>query len=146
MSSQLRIGLWVEPTDAFWVEIREAFFHRSRQVSLDLVPITYPGFPFDPSPDEQHSILEQIMSQDLDVLIGWGFPEQMAYPYLNMGLPIVHMSETNIDHPLDSPDCGYAWAVFRGQPGTRIGSTAVLEFHQTHAFEYRRALHYADPP
>ncbi len=106
MSTQLRIGLCMAFGDAFWVEVREAFDRRSKQIPLQIVSITTANFPLDPSPDEQHSILEEIISQELDVIFGWNFPEQMAHPLLDMGLPIVHLSETNIDHPLSVSPLG----------------------------------------
>src|SRR5258708_35752800 len=99
MSTQLRFGLCVEPTDAFWVEIREAVFRRGKEAALEIVPINSFGFTA-PSPDEQRSKIDEIASQELDVMLGWTFPEQMAYPLLSMGLPIVMLSETLIDHPL----------------------------------------------
>jgi len=100
MSTQLRFGLCLEPTDAFWVEIREAVFRRGKEAALEIVPIK--SFFFDPNPstDEQRSVLDEIASQELDVMIGWHFPEHMAYPLLNMGIPIVMLTETLIDHPL----------------------------------------------
>src|SRR5712692_1677896 len=100
MSTQLRFGLCLEPTDAFWVEIREAVFRRGKEAALEIVPIK--SFFFDPNPstDEQRSVLDEIASQELDVMIGWHFPEHMDYPLLNMGIPIVMLTETLIDHPL----------------------------------------------
>src|SRR5262249_7559444 len=72
----------------------------SKQIALEIVPIGNDDFPHYPSPEEQRSILEEIMSQELDVLVGWTFPEQMAYPLLDAGLPIVHFGESDINHPL----------------------------------------------
>ena len=100
MLTYLRIGFWLEPTDAFWVQIREAFYQRSKQLSIEIVPISSEDFPLDTSPEGQHSILEDIIALELDVLVGWYFPEQMAYPLLEAGLPIVHLGETDIEHSL----------------------------------------------
>src|SRR5215468_5268846 len=100
MLAHLRIGACMEPIDAFWVQVREAFYQRSKQIALEIVPIGNEDFPHYPSPEEQRSILEEIMSQELDVLVGWTFPEQMAYPLLDAGLPIVHFGESDINHPL----------------------------------------------
>jgi signal transduction histidine kinase/AraC-like DNA-binding protein len=106
MSSQLRIGWCMEPGDVFWVQVRETFYHRSKQMSVEIVPINSAGFPLDPSRDQQHSVLEEIISQELDVLVGWNFQEHMAYPLLDMGLPIVHLSESDIEHPLSVSPLG----------------------------------------
>jgi signal transduction histidine kinase/AraC-like DNA-binding protein len=96
----------MEPGDAFWVQVREAFYHRSKQLSVEIVSINSAGYPLDPTRAQQHSVLEEIISQELDVLVGWNFQEHMAYPLLDMGLPIVHLSESDIEHPLSVSPLG----------------------------------------
>src|SRR5262249_49131605 len=70
------------------------------QSYLEVVTVSNTNFPLPPTPEEQRSILEEIISQELDVLIGWSFPQHMAYPILDAGVPIVHLGETDIEHPL----------------------------------------------
>src|SRR5579859_8253146 len=100
MSTQLRFGICIEPSDAFWVQIREEIFRRGKEEGLEILPIYSGGYPLNPSPDQQRSFFEELISQELDVLFGWTYPEQMAYPLLESGLAIVHLSETDIKHPL----------------------------------------------
>src|SRR5260221_5917999 len=106
MSTQLRFGLCIEPSDAFWVQIRETLMQRCKEATVEMVPIHSDGHPINPSPDEQQSIIEEIIAQELDVLIGWIFPEQLAQPLLDSGLPIIHLSETGIEHPLTASPLG----------------------------------------
>ena len=56
--------------------------------------------------DEQNALFEDIISQELDVCLGWHLPEAMAHQVLDMGVPIVHLSETHIEHPLSVSPIG----------------------------------------
>ena len=50
--------------------------------------------------EEETALYEELLAQDLDVVIGWGFPEDLARRVLGSGVPIVHLNETEIVHPL----------------------------------------------
>ena len=95
----------VQPTDAFWLQIIETFHQRSQKHSAELITISSSAS-LESNIDEQNALLEDIISQELDVWLGWHFPEALCHEVLNMGLPIVHISETHIEHPLSVSPIG----------------------------------------
>lgn len=50
--------------------------------------------------EETTALYEELLAQDLDVVVGWGFPEGFARRVLASGVPIVHLNETETCHPL----------------------------------------------
>jgi signal transduction histidine kinase/DNA-binding LacI/PurR family transcriptional regulator len=100
MSNQVRIGIGIGSGDVFWVQVNEAIYSRSMQHSVELIPIIRSNFSSALTSDERNALLEEIASQELDVVLGWSFPESLAYPVLDMGIPIVHLFETVVEHPL----------------------------------------------
>ena len=105
MPQQIRIGIGVEPTDAFWVQVVETIYQRCQKKPAEFVSI-FRGLSPEANLDEQNALLEDIISQELDVCLGWHLPEAMAYQVLDMGVPIVHLSETHIEHPLSVSPTG----------------------------------------
>src|SRR6185503_15342153 len=95
----------VEPTDAFWVQVVETIYQRCQKHPAELVSI-YRNLSSEANLDEQNALLEDIISQELDVCLGWHLPEAMAHQVLDMGVPIVHLSETHIEHPLSVSPLG----------------------------------------
>lgn len=106
MSQCARIGICIDPVEAFWVQVHEAIYRASAAQSIGLIPFNSDNFPLTPTPDEENALLEEIFSQELDVIIGWFFPEPLAYSVLNAGIAIVHLSETAVRHPLSVSPVG----------------------------------------
>jgi signal transduction histidine kinase/AraC-like DNA-binding protein/ABC-type sugar transport system substrate-binding protein len=103
----LRVGFNIGPSDPFWVEVREAAYQRAQQVGLELIPINTNDYSPILSDEEQTTLIEELLGQDLDALIGWlDFPEDLAYHFLDAGVPIVHVTETNVRHPLSVSPLG----------------------------------------
>src|SRR5688572_28545904 len=100
MMENLRVGLGIGTADAFWVQVAEAIYQRSLQHPVELIPFNQSSFFSVTTADEKNALLEEIDSQEVDVLLGWSFPEALAYHVLDMGIPIVHLFETRIEHPL----------------------------------------------
>jgi signal transduction histidine kinase/AraC-like DNA-binding protein/ABC-type sugar transport system substrate-binding protein len=100
MENCLRVGLCIGTADAFWVQVTETIYQRSLQHPVELIPFNQSSFFSVTTNDEKNALLEEIVSQEVDVLLGWSFPEALAYPVLDMGIPIVHLFETRIEHPL----------------------------------------------
>src|SRR5689334_19246859 len=95
-----RIGLFFGPSmDPFWVQVLEAIYQKAADLELDLIAIDSDLPPF-PSGDEETALYEELLAQDLDVVIGWGFTTELARRILSSGVPIVHMNEAEIRHPL----------------------------------------------
>ena len=100
MTQALRIGSQIGPYDPYWVQVREAVNQRAQQLGLELIPIEIAGRPDTLSPTEQISVVEELLAQQLDALIGWIFPESMLHPMLGRGLPIIYLSVSEVRHPL----------------------------------------------
>ena len=100
MTQPLRIGSQIGPYDPFWVQVREAVNQRAQQLGLELIPIEIAGRPDALGPTEQINVVEELLAQQLDALIGWSFPESMLHPMLERGLPIIYLSASEIRHPL----------------------------------------------
>jgi signal transduction histidine kinase/AraC-like DNA-binding protein/ABC-type sugar transport system substrate-binding protein len=100
-----RIGLFFGPSmDPFWVQVLEAIYQKAQDLGLNLIAIDS-DLPRLPSGEEETALYEELLAQDLDVVIGWGFPEDLARRVLASGVPIVHLNETEIRHPLSvSPE------------------------------------------
>src|SRR5579859_2592886 len=102
MARLLRIGLNIPPVDPFWVEACEAAYEGAQQLGVELIPI-YASYPYmAPRSDEEEVVLvEEVLGQDLDAIIGWDFSERLAYRLLDGGVPIIsHGEEFPVHHPL----------------------------------------------
>jgi len=91
--------------DPFWVQVYEAIYKRSQTLPVELI-VLHTGSGGTLSEREQLALLEDIVAQELDVLIGWPFPEARAHAFLESGLAIVHVSETGVAHPLSVSPLG----------------------------------------
>src|SRR6185436_1561019 len=100
MSHPLRLGFNVSPSEPFWVQVREAALQRAQELAIDLIPIYAEDYPYPLSEEDQMALVEVILGQDLDAIIGWEFPPAPAYRILQAGVPIIHIAETAISHPL----------------------------------------------
>jgi signal transduction histidine kinase/ABC-type sugar transport system substrate-binding protein/AraC-like DNA-binding protein len=100
MARAFRIGSQIGPYDPFWVQVREAVLQKAQQLGLQLVPIEIAGRPNSLTPEEQISVVEELLSQELDALICWYFPEKMIQQILARGLPVIYLSESEVRHPL----------------------------------------------
>ena len=79
MPQPFRIGLQIGPYDPFWVQVREAVNQRAQQLGLYLIPIEIAGRPDALQEEEQISVVEELLAQQLDALICWSLPERGIY-------------------------------------------------------------------
>jgi len=101
MSHTRRVGAVIDPTDPYWVQVREAAHTRAQAISLDLVSISLVDHPADTlSQEELMTLLEELLALELDALIAWALPEELVYRIPQFGIPLVLLSETEIHHPL----------------------------------------------
>jgi signal transduction histidine kinase/ABC-type sugar transport system substrate-binding protein len=116
MARPLRIGLNFFPIDPFWVEVCEAAAQRAQQLGLELIPTNAYYTMQHLSDDQQLALVEEVLGQELDALIGWDFPSSLAYRVLDAGVPVIpHGSEMPIRHPLSVVREGlYSAAQFLG--------------------------------
>ncbi len=100
MVHAFRIGVAIDPHDPYWAQVREAAYATAQNLSLELVSINLVDYPEALSDEEQIALLEELLALELDALIAWALPEDLAYRIVQLGLPVVLLSETEIRHPL----------------------------------------------
>lgn len=100
MSHSPRIGFNISPSEPYWVQVREAALQRAQELGLNLIPINTEDYPQILTDEDQMTLVEEILGQDLDAIAGWEFPHAPAYELLQAGLPIIHHAELSISHPL----------------------------------------------
>ena len=100
MPRAYRVGLCPLSGEPFWLQVEESIHRRAQQLPLHLVPIYRDEDNPELFPPEGLGRVEALLALDLDALIGWIWPEELAYPLLESGLPIIHLSETSMRHPL----------------------------------------------
>jgi ABC-type sugar transport system substrate-binding protein len=99
VSRRPRIGAQVGSGDPFWVQVREAIYDCARQLAIELVPIDIDAL-WSLSNEERLSVIEELLAQDVDALISSSCPDDMACQLLDLGRPIIHLTEHHIQHPL----------------------------------------------
>jgi signal transduction histidine kinase/AraC-like DNA-binding protein/ABC-type sugar transport system substrate-binding protein len=92
-----RIGTQIWPNDPFWVQVQEAIQQGAQQHAVELVALVIEN-PDQPSDEELVRLVEEILAQDLDVLIGWNLSSRLARRILDSGLAIVDLTETDFRH------------------------------------------------
>lgn len=106
MSHRLRIGARIGSADPFWVQVREAVYQKAQQLAIDLVPIDIGHFSRF-SQEEHAELVDELLAQDLDALITTYLPDDLAYRILDFGLPVVHLTESDVRHPLFVAPLGF---------------------------------------
>jgi AraC-like DNA-binding protein/ABC-type sugar transport system substrate-binding protein/signal transduction histidine kinase len=100
MSRDLVVGLCDPGNDPFWLQVKDAIYQRAKHLPIHLVPISS-SVPVDAQGmADQLAVIEELLALELHAVVNWGWPEQLALPVLEAGLPIVHLSETAVCHPL----------------------------------------------
>jgi hypothetical protein len=89
MSHTLRVGAAIDPTDLYWVQVREAALTRAQEISLDLVSLNLVDYPEKLSSEELMTLLEELLALELDALIAWALPEGLVYRIPQFGIPLV---------------------------------------------------------
>jgi signal transduction histidine kinase/AraC-like DNA-binding protein/ABC-type sugar transport system substrate-binding protein len=100
MKRTLRIGAQIGPYDPFWVQVREAVYHKAQQFGVELIPIEIARNADTFSLREQANLLEELLGQKLDALICWNLPETLIRSLLGNNLPSIYLAESDIRHPL----------------------------------------------
>jgi signal transduction histidine kinase/AraC-like DNA-binding protein/ABC-type sugar transport system substrate-binding protein len=106
VSHRLRIGSRIGSADPFWVQVREAVYHKAQQLVIDLVPIDI-GHSSRFSKEEHAELVDELLAQDLDALISTYLPDDLAYRILDFGLPVIHLTEADVRHPLFVAPLGF---------------------------------------
>jgi signal transduction histidine kinase/AraC-like DNA-binding protein/ABC-type sugar transport system substrate-binding protein len=94
---RLRIGARIGSADPFWVQTREAVYQHAQQLGIDLVPIDF-GRTWELTAEEQIGLVEELLAQELNALICAYLPDSLAYQILDRGVPVIHLTETDVRH------------------------------------------------
>jgi signal transduction histidine kinase/AraC-like DNA-binding protein/ABC-type sugar transport system substrate-binding protein/CheY-like chemotaxis protein len=95
----LRIGSRIGSADPFWVQTREAVHQRAQQLAIDLVPVDI-SRSTSVSSEELIGQVEELRALDLNALICSYLPDSLVYQILASGLPVIHLTETDVRHRL----------------------------------------------
>ncbi len=100
MYHTLRIGSQIGSYDPFWVQVREAVYQKAQQLKVNLIPIEITEEAQSLSLEEQASLMDELLAEDLRALISWNLPADMIRRLLDHGLPVIYLCESGIRHPL----------------------------------------------
>lgn len=97
MKDTIRIGSRVQPTDPYWVLVRENMRQRVQGTGVVLVNVnlaleTVTG-------EAQLSLLDDLLAQELDALITPRLPEALAHRLVASGLPLIFTDEMEYSGP-----------------------------------------------
>jgi signal transduction histidine kinase/AraC-like DNA-binding protein/ABC-type sugar transport system substrate-binding protein len=106
VSHILRIGARIGSADPFWVQVREAVYQLTQQSRFKLVQIDT-GSSAQTRDELRLDLLDELLAQDIDVLITAYLPDTLAYQVLEVGLPIIHLTESSVRHPLFVSPSGF---------------------------------------
>ena len=99
---RLRLGTWDLERhyldDLYWARVLRSVQERAREVGVELVDLPSPDEPSDEAANDE--VLLRLRSAGVDVVLDWPHAEMRATTVLDSGIPIVHLSETSLDHPL----------------------------------------------
>lgn len=106
MSRDLVVGLYDPGSDPFWLQVKDAIYQKAKRLPIELVPVSS-CVPSDAAgASAQRAAVEELLALELRAVINWGWHEQLALPVLEASLPIVHLSETAVSHPLSVAPLG----------------------------------------
>ncbi len=100
MSHDLVVGLSDPGNDPFWLQVKDAIYQKAKHLPIQLVPISSSLPAAAQGMAAQLAVVEELLALELHAVVNWAWPEQLALPVLEAGLPIIHLSETEICHPL----------------------------------------------
>jgi signal transduction histidine kinase/AraC-like DNA-binding protein/ABC-type sugar transport system substrate-binding protein len=105
MTRTFHIGVQIDVSDPFWVLIREAVYQYGRQNGVDTFPLDIDN-PTSLPVQEQMSLVEEMLASEVDGVICQDWPETLVRATLQLGIPLVQLTETEIQHPLMSSPKG----------------------------------------
>lgn len=100
MAVPLRIGSLIGSYDPFWIQVRESVHQKALQLPINLIPIEITDEPRMLTVEEQANLVDELIAEDLKSLICWTLPTKMIWRLLDLALPIIYLSQSQIRHPL----------------------------------------------
>jgi signal transduction histidine kinase/AraC-like DNA-binding protein/ABC-type sugar transport system substrate-binding protein len=135
MKDTIRIGSRVQPTDPFWVSVRENMRRHAQDTGVTLVDINLPLETV--TGEAQLSLLDDLLAQELDALISPRLPEALAQRLAGMGLPLIYTDETEytcdgVVSPRGLGDAAAAAACFLLQQIHACGTIVMIGGEERH--------------
>ena len=129
MKETFRIGSRVQPTDPYWVLVRETMRQRVQEMGVFLVNVNLPLESV--TGEAQLSLLDDLLAQELDALITHRLPETLAHRLVAAGLPLIFTDEMDYTGPgMTSPrglgDAAVTAARFLVDRINRHGTVAMI--------------------
>ncbi len=108
--SPIRIGAAIGPHDPYWVQVREAAYHRVAELGATLVPLEISDtnetlFSLDPA-----SLAEELLAQDLSAVVCQTLPLGTIYQLVYQKMPVIFLGESQLQHRLFSSPRGLSEA------------------------------------
>lgn len=107
MVARMRIGLYVPPSEPFWVQVREAIYARSQFYPLDIISLDNERLE-QASPSAQQRLIADFFNLKLHALLFSDYKEDLVLHFLNNNTPVVSLSDIDIRHPL----CIYPYSLY----------------------------------
>ncbi len=109
MVTRRRIGLYVPPSEPFWVQVREAIYARSKFYPIDLIALDNERLDQVSTP-ARHRLIEDFFNLKLHTLLFSEYIEELTQYFLDHNTPIVSLIDLNIYNPL----CIYPSSLYDG--------------------------------
>lgn len=111
MFTRTRIGLYVPPSEPFWVQVREAIYARSQLYPIDLIAFENERFE-QATVEVQQRLIQEFFHLKLQALIVSENMEALMLPFLQHNIPVVSLSEVGFSqfqtiHPRSLYDAAY---------------------------------------
>ena len=99
MVTRKRIGLYVPPSEPFWVQVREAIYARSQFYPIDIISLDNERLE-QASPAARQRLISDFFNLKLHALVFSEYREDLVQHFLTNNTPVVSLSDTHIRHPL----------------------------------------------
>lgn len=100
----IRIGVQFLSGDPFWVLVREGIYQRAEQLNANLVPVEVDFSQL--TGERQMEVIEEVLVMELHALLTQAMPPPLARLIANAGVPVVFLTEAEIQHPLVATPTG----------------------------------------
>ena len=94
----IRIGVQFLSGDPFWVLVREGIYQRAEQLHANLVPVEVDFSQL--TGERQMEVIEEVLVMELHALLTQAMPPPLARLIANAGVPVVFLTEADLQHPL----------------------------------------------
>ena len=85
-------------SDPYWGQVFEGMHQAAKQMGVNITYIME-NLPYEPSRQEELGLLEELKAQKLAVLIDSGASKFVVRGLLEAGTALVHLGESDIQHP-----------------------------------------------